>query len=135
MIKNLIRLFFHSKIKKLQIDEKSLVIVTIPVGNMPTHEIPGFLTDIAKILKSEQKHERDWLYVPARPDGEGAKVEVLNPGENGVLVMKIPCGSMIGNMREGYLKDIRNQVKLPFGFKDILVLPSEVEVSNGDAHV
>ncbi len=72
-------------------------IFTIPVGNMPTHEISGYMVDIARSMKKKQfldpatgdVNERwhpliqeDDFFLPKRGDGEQPTIDTLPGAEN-----------------------------------------------------
>jgi len=72
-------------------------IFTIPVGQVPTHEIPNYIEKIASRFKkkrffdpatgdvNERWHpliQEDDFWLPQRPDGTGPKVETLPGAEN-----------------------------------------------------
>jgi hypothetical protein len=72
-------------------------IFTIPVGQIPTHEVPNYIEKIASRFKkkrffdpatgdvNERWHpliQEDDFWLPQRPDGTGPKVETLPGAEN-----------------------------------------------------
>ena len=72
-------------------------VFTIPVGNMPTHEISGYMVDIARTMKkkafldpatgdvNERWHpliQEDDFFLPKRSDGEQPTIDTLPGAEN-----------------------------------------------------
>jgi hypothetical protein len=72
-------------------------VFTIPVGNLPTHQIRGFIADIQRSVKKEKffdaasgdVNERwdplimnDDIFLPQRTDGSGPKVDTLPGAQN-----------------------------------------------------
>lgn len=72
-------------------------VFTIPVGNMPSHEISGYMVDIARSMKKKQfldpgtgnVNERwnpliqeDDFFLPKRADGEQPSIDTLPGAEN-----------------------------------------------------
>lgn len=72
-------------------------VFTIPVGHIPTHEVPNYIEKIASRFKkkrffdpatgdiNERWHpliQEDDFWLPQRPDGSGPKVETLPGAEN-----------------------------------------------------
>ena len=91
--------------------EDDIVIFTIPVGNMPAHEISSYISQFAEAMEDKRTDggfkpfETFWL--PRRPNGEGPTMEILSPNEGDTLVVKIPVGNLPASEADAYMKDIK----------------------------
>ena len=72
-------------------------IFTIPVGNIPTNQVPGFIASIARQFKKKQffdpgtgdvneryspQIQEDDFWLPQRPDGSGPSIDTLPGAQN-----------------------------------------------------
>lgn len=95
------------------VGEDDIVIFTIPVGNMPAHEISDYVKQFAEAMEDARTDggfkpfETFWL--PRRADGVGPTMEILSPNEGDILVVKIPIGNLPASEADAYLADIKAQ--------------------------
>jgi hypothetical protein len=116
----------------LEVNPGTVVLIKIPVGQMPAQHINTFLADIAESFKDHEVLHGRTFYLPERDNGVGPKFEALDGTGSSTLVMKIPTSDIPKKDVPQFLSEMRNSISIPEGFTDVICIPLEVEVSIQD---
>ena len=122
---------FVSAVSKIDLSPSSLLLITVPTGDIAAHEVANYMSDTIKAvgellpahLKDDAYKNNVW-YLASDSDGNGTKVEVVSGDENKVLLIRMPCGGLSEQERTEFLSNIKKSLAVPEGFNDILVVPA-----------
>lgn len=110
------------------VTEDDIMIFTIPVGNMPAHQISDYIAQFSKAMENARTdggfRPFECFWLPTRPDGTGPTMEVLSPNDDDILVIRIP----VGNLPESEAQEFINEIKANFTItnkkiKDVVWIP------------